>query len=128
MNRHLGPKVIHDCISFARAGKEVDATVRIENGKALRHGIARDIGATNVQKPRDRVGQGQDCRSLSIVPKAFGKAGPFVAVAFPGKGIGLYKERCGRRGRAVGPNLVDQIGAGDHICLFTQPFNLADRM
>ena len=105
----------------------------MQHTKTMRHGIARNVGPPNVQKPVQTVGQGDHGARVSRILEGLTKAATLGGMAFAGKLKRMHFCRLHRRVGLVRPHRIDQIGAGHQFNAAAAQslaglFNLSRRM
>ena len=124
----LGAEMIAKPFELASVHEERDAPARMKDGKAMRHRVARDIGAADIEQPGDAVGQGDHAGRSTAEPP--GQPRDLVAMRLAGELHRLGKDRPQRRCRLIVPDPVHQIvdPAQRHLAeLFLQPAHLRHR-
>lgn len=102
---HLG-------IKLGGFGKEGDTGVIVQDGKAVQDRVARHIGATDVEQPAKRVGQGDHRRCLAFGAQGRGQTGAFFRTRLTGQSVGMHEGAAHGRFGLIGPDPVDQVGGG----------------
>ena len=66
MQGDLGPQMCKRAfVKLGGIGKQRQACIIVQNRQAMQHRIARHIGAADVQKPAQAIGQGDHCGALA---------------------------------------------------------------
>ncbi len=99
-------------VKLASLSKQGDALVVMQHGKGMQDRVARHVGATDVQQPADRVGQGQDGGLLTLQNEGFGQPRAFGLQRFTGEVIGMDEDPAHGGQRLVGPDGIHKVGGG----------------
>ncbi len=106
----IGAKMVADVAGqLLRRDEKRHMGVVLQDREGLHDRVALDIRAADVEQPRYRLGQREDRRRLSGRLQFRGEAGAFVGGAFAREFQRLRADRAKRRGRAIGPDGIDEI-------------------
>ncbi len=100
-------------VEFRVIGKKLHRAIVEEHREGLHHRVAGNVGAANVEKPADRVRQGEDGGRDIVVAQRFGQTGAFLCCRFACEFRRVNAGRFGGRGRAVVPDAVHEVLALD---------------
>ena len=99
----------HLIIQFDRIDEQVHPRIVMQDGKAMRDGIARDIATADIEQPGDGIRQGDHGGLVPGLLQGFGQLAAFLLVGKPGKGLRVNRNRALWRGWPVFPDRVDQV-------------------
>ena len=97
-------------IRLARAAEEIAGAIGIQDREGMGDGVALDVMAANVEKPRHAVGQRDRRRRIAAIGQSLAQTGELGLVGFAGMIQRIGLEGRARRGGAVVPDAVHEVG------------------
>ena len=109
MLHHLRPQMVRHIRQFRGRHKQFNPRVVMQDGKAMRHRVARNVLPANVQQPVVAVGKGNQRRLLPRRPQVRRQTMPLGVMALPGKTFRMHGHLAHRGGGLLGPKPIHHV-------------------